>query len=41
MPDGPAFERSRALLEELRRRAADPERSEEERDYIERLLRRF
>lgn len=32
---------SRDLIEELRRRAADPNRSPEERRYIERLLRRF
>lgn len=33
--------RSRELLEELRRRAAERERRQEERDYIERLLDRF
>jgi hypothetical protein len=33
--------RSRELLEELRRRAAEQERSQEERDYLERLLKRF
>lgn len=33
--------RSRELLEELRRRAAERERRKEERDYIERLLDRF
>jgi hypothetical protein len=33
-------ERARRVLEELRRRLADPSRSEEERDYFERLLKR-
>jgi len=33
--------RSRELLEELRRRAAEQERETEERDYLERLLKRF
>jgi len=33
--------RSRELLEELRRRAAEQEREAEERQYLERLLERF
>ncbi len=33
-------ERARRVLEELRRRLADPNRSSDERDYLERLLRR-
>jgi len=33
--------RSRELLEELRRRAAEQERETEERQYLERLLKRF
>ena len=33
--------RSRELLEELRRRAAEQEREVEERQYIDRLLKRF
>ena len=33
--------RSRELLEELRRRAAEQEREVEERQYLERLLKRF
>ena len=33
--------RSRELLEELRRRAAEQQRETEERDYLERLLKRF
>ena len=33
-------ERARRVLEELRRRLADPNRPGEERDYLERLLRR-
>lgn len=34
-------ERSREILEELRRRAAEAERERQEQDYLERLLRRF
>ena len=34
-------ERSREILEELRRRAAEQDRSREERDYLERLMKRF
>ncbi len=33
--------RSRELLEELRRRAAEQDREKSERDYLERLLKRF
>ena len=33
--------RSRELLEELRRRAAEQEREQQERDYLDRLLKRF
>jgi len=33
--------RSRELLEELRRRAAEQKRETEERQYLERLLKRF
>ena len=33
--------RSRELLEELRRRAAEQEREQDEREYLERLLKRF
>ncbi len=33
--------RSRELLEELRRRAAEQEREKQEREYLERLLKRF
>ena len=33
-------ERARRVLEELRRRLADPNRPGEERDYLERLLKR-
>ena len=33
-------ERARRVLEELRRRLADPNRSSDERDYLERLLKR-
>ena len=44
--DGPlnqsagAAERAHRVLEELRRRLADPNRPEEERDYLERLMKR-
>lgn len=41
VPDESALARSRRILEELRRRAADPWRRPLERDYIERLLDRF
>jgi hypothetical protein len=34
-------QRARRILEELRRRFADPERPQLELDYIERLLREF
>jgi len=34
-------QRSREILEELRRRAAEQERSREEREYLERLMERF
>ena len=34
-------ERSREILEELRRRASEAEREQQERDYLDRLLRRF
>lgn len=34
-------ERAREILEELRRRASDAERTQEEQDYLDRLLRRF
>jgi hypothetical protein len=33
-------ERARRVLEELRRRLSDPNRPSEERDYLERLLKR-
>ncbi|MGB6230412.1 MAG: DUF4175 family protein, partial [Litorimonas sp.] len=34
-------ERSREILEELRRRAAEAEREQQEQDYLDRLLDRF
>jgi hypothetical protein len=37
----PAVERAQRVLEELRRRLADPWRSKEELDYLERLLRPY
>jgi uncharacterized protein (TIGR02302 family) len=37
----PAAERARRVLEELRRRLGEPARPREERDYLERLLRRY
>ena len=38
--EGPAAaERARRVLQELRRRLADPNRPTDERDYLERLLR--
>ncbi|MGE0155208.1 MAG: TIGR02302 family protein [Reyranellaceae bacterium] len=41
IPDQPARQRSREILEELRRRAGDGNRPKFELDYIERLLRQF
>jgi hypothetical protein len=41
LPSASALERARKILEELRRRAAEPGRPKEERDYIDRLLRMF
>ncbi len=44
--DGPlkgsasAAERARRVMEELRRRLADPDRAVDERDYLERLIKR-
>ena len=44
--DGPlketagAAERARRVMEELRRRLADPARPVDERDYLERLMKR-
>ncbi len=37
----PAAQRAQRVLEELRRRLADPARSQEEIDYLERLLRSY
>jgi uncharacterized protein (TIGR02302 family) len=37
---GGGTERARRVLEELRRRLADPNRAADERDYLERLMRR-
>lgn len=34
-------ERSREIIDELRRRAADAERDQQEQDYLDRLLKRF
>jgi hypothetical protein len=41
VPDVINRERVRDILDELRRRAQDPNRSETERDYLQRLLDRF
>ncbi len=41
IPDDNQIERSRGIYDELRRRAADPDRPPVERDYIDRLLKRF
>ena len=40
-PGLPAAQRAQRVLEELRRRLADPNRPREELDYLERLLRRY
>jgi len=41
VPDQMEQARSRAIQDELRRRDADRARRQEERDYIERLLKPF
>ena len=41
IPDESDRQRAREILEELRRRAGEGERSREERDYIDRLLEQF
>jgi hypothetical protein len=41
LPDMSTLERARAILQELRRRAAEMGRPQEERDYIDRLLKSF
>jgi hypothetical protein len=41
IPDASALARARAILEELRRRAGEMGRPQEERDYIDRLLKAF
>jgi len=41
LQDGDVYRRAEELLDELRRRSADQERPEIERDYLRRLLDRF
>ncbi len=41
IPDEAAYQRARDVLKELRRRLQEGERTEEEIDYLERLLKRF
>ncbi|HEX4079100.1 MAG TPA: TIGR02302 family protein [Rhizomicrobium sp.] len=41
LPDSSTLARARAILQELRRRAAEPGRSKQELDYIDRLLKEF
>lgn len=41
LPSASELKRARAILEELRRRAAEPGRPKQELDYIDRLLRDF
>jgi hypothetical protein len=41
IPDASERARARDILDELRRRSAEPERPRIEHDYIERLLRQF
>ncbi len=41
IPDRSAVQKSREVMEELRRRAGQPQRPEEERDYLRRLLKQF
>ena len=41
MPDKALVDRARELMEELRRRSAEPTRPELELDYFDRLMERF
>ena len=41
VPDGAEYQRARDVLNELRRRLSDGERTEDEIEYLERLLERF
>ncbi|MEL6478145.1 MAG: TIGR02302 family protein [Pseudomonadota bacterium] len=41
VPDRSALDRAREILEELRRRSAEPQRPEMELDYFDRLLEKF
>jgi hypothetical protein len=41
IPDEGSMQRAREIFDELRRRAADPTRPPVERDYIDRLMKRF
>ena len=41
VPEERERQRAQAIQEELRRRGADRSRSQEELDYIDRLLKRF
>ena len=41
MPDRSVLDRARQVLEELRRRAAEPHRSRIELDYLDRLMDQF
>jgi hypothetical protein len=41
IPDRDDSRRAHELLEELRRRAGERDRPEDERQYLERLLRQF
>jgi hypothetical protein len=41
VPGQMQMQRSREILEELRRRAGEPSRPKPELDYIDRLLKRF
>jgi hypothetical protein len=41
IPDQSEMARARAILEELRRRAAERGRPKQELDYIDRLLKEF
>ena len=41
IPDGDVYRRARELVDEIRRKSGDADRSELERNYFERLLDRF
>jgi hypothetical protein len=41
IPDKNSLDRARGILQELRKRAGQTDRSKEELDYLDRLLKQF